>query len=451
MHMSQALSQDIPFHLQGNFAPVSEEVTATDLPVEGAIPPQLSGLYVRNSANPVTGESGHWFMGDGMVHGVRIEDGRALWYRNRYVQTPYLENPEIQRMSASGVDRTVSKANTHVIGHAGRILALEEGSFPYVLDRELATIGPDDFGGRLRTALTAHPKICPVTGELLAFGYGQAAPYLVYHRFSADGKLVQSTDITVPGPTMMHDFAITETKALFLDLPVVFDLELAMSGSMPYHWSDDYGARIGIMPRDGSDADVRWFEVDPCYIFHGLNAYDDGDEVVFDACRSSEVWRQAGQMGGGEGVLSLHRFRFDLTSGNVREETVDDRALEFPRVADSMVGQHHRFGFFVGLAPTAEATPGFSGLVKYDFDTGASARHEFGPGRNSAEPCFVRAEASDPRSDEGWVVSYVHDENTGQTELSILDAQDFEATPVARIALPQRVPYGFHGSWIPER
>jgi carotenoid cleavage dioxygenase len=125
--------------------------------------------------------------------------------------------------------------------------------------------------------------------------------------------------------------------------------------------------------------------------------------------------------------------------------------MEFPRVADAMVGQRHRFGFTLGLAPTDRGAPGFAGLMKLDLDTGASVAHDFGPGRNPAEPCFVAAAGSDPRSDAGFVLSYVHDETAGKTVLSILDASDFGGAPVAEIELPQRVPYGFHGSWIADR
>jgi carotenoid cleavage dioxygenase len=297
-----------PFHLSGNFAPVEREVTAFDLRVEGALPPELTGLYVRQAPNPKTGASPHWFLGDGMLHGVRLERGRAVWYRNRWVETPYLANPGVQRISERGViDRTISKANTHVVRHAGRILALEEGSFPYVVDEQLETLGWTDFDGRLRSAFTAHPKSCPATGELLAFGYGQLPPYLVYLRISPDGRLVQSDEIQVGGPTMMHDFAITTRHALFLDLPVVFSLEDALKGTMPYSWSDDYPARIGVMPRNGSGRDVHWFAVEPCFVFHTLNAYDDGNTVVLDACRYSEIWRKAGDMQSDTDKLTLHR------------------------------------------------------------------------------------------------------------------------------------------------
>jgi carotenoid cleavage dioxygenase len=442
--------EETPFHLQGNFAPVTEEITAFDLDVRGALPPELTGLYVRQSANPKTGRSEHWFLGDGMLHGVRLENGRAAWYRNRYVKTPYLDDPDIARISDTGVmDRTVSKANTHIIRHAGKLLALEEGSFPYIVDEELSTIGVESFDGRLESAFTAHPKTCPVTGELIAFGYGQLAPYLTYLRVSPDGKLVQTEEITVGGPTMMHDFAVSERHAIFMDLPVVFSLEEALKGGMPFQWSDDYPARMGIMPRDGSDADVRWFEVEPCFIFHTLNAYDDGDSVVLDACRSSEVWRNAGEMMG-DGELTLRRFTFDLASGTTKEETLDDRPLEFPRIADARVGQRNRFGFMLDVSQGEDGSPAFRGSVKIDLQTGATQSHSYGEACASGEPVFVPAEGADPDSDEGWLMSYVHDERSEKTQLVVLDASDLSKPPVAEVALPQRVPYGFHGSWMPD-
>lgn len=443
------MTQELPFHLRGNFAPVKEEITAFDLEVEGALPPQLSGLFARNGANPVTGWSPHWFVGHGMVHGVRLEAGRAAWYRNRYVRTPLFEDPELQRISPTGdVNREASSANTHLVAHAGRLMALEEGAYPWLLDSQLETVGCEDFGGKLRTAFTAHPKICPVNGELLAFGYGQFPPYLTYHRISAEGKLLQSEVIEVPGPTMIHDFAITEHHAIFLDLPVVFDLQAALKGTMPFKWDDDYGARIGIMPRNGKGAEVRWFEVEPCYIFHTMNAHEENGAVVVDACRSSEMWREAGDMQGGGGRQTLHRFRLDLASGAVREETLDERGMEFPRIADARVGQKNRYGYTVQFAPASDGSPSFAGHLKFDFQSGKAESHNYGAQCVAGEPVFAPAPGADSDSDEGFVLSYLHDEKSGKSELVVLDASRFESAPVARVKLPQRVPYGFHGSWI---
>src|SRR5215203_6169762 len=205
-----------PLHTAGHIAPVANEIDAVDLPVDGALPPELTGRYLRNGPNPLPGEpSGHWFTGHGMVHGIRLRDGRAEWYRNRWVRTKALAGESM--IGPTGrVDHSVGVANTHVIAHAGRTMALVESSFPHVLTPDLGTVGPFDFDGRLTTAMTAHPKTDPVTGELHFFGYGFAPPFLTYHRLSAAGELVTSAEITVPGPTMMHDFAITHRHAVRL-------------------------------------------------------------------------------------------------------------------------------------------------------------------------------------------------------------------------------------------
>src|SRR6266446_3055558 len=244
MSTSEVLPQaePLPFHLRGNYAPVANEVTAFDLSVQGAIPRELRGRYVRNGPNPKTGQSPHWFQGDGMLHGLALADGRARWYRNRWVRTRAFVD-DARWLGEDGTrDLTVGKANTHIIAHAGRLLALVETSFPTEVTRDLETVGCVDFDGRLTMGMTAHPKICPRTGELHFFAYSFMPPFLTYHRADAGGRLVQSEAIHVPGPTMIHDFALTERHVVFMDLPLVFDLELAMAGSLPYRWSDYYDA-----------------------------------------------------------------------------------------------------------------------------------------------------------------------------------------------------------------
>ena len=217
---------------------------------------------------------------------------------------------------------------------------------------------------------------------------------------------------------------------------------------MPFKWSDEYGARIGIMPRTGTNADVVWFEVQPCYVFHAMNAWDEGDKVVYDVCRMSEIWREAGQMTGGDGDISLHRFTFDLSTGNVKEETLDDRGMEFPRVAAGRVGQKNRYGYTIGLGEGGGDDLQFAGHYKLDLKTGKSELHDFGDGRMPGEPVFVSADGADPDSDEGYVMSFVYDDGSGKSEFVIADASRFSKPPIARVKLPQRVPFGFHGSWI---
>jgi carotenoid cleavage dioxygenase-like enzyme len=436
---------DAPWFLRGNYAPVREERTDLDLEVTGAIPPGLSGRYLRNGSNPRSGSAGHWFFGDGMVHGIRLEAGRAAWYRNRYVRTTKYEGQLDATAPETMMDPTASAANTHVLAHAGRIWALEEGHLPYELTPTLDTVGCDDFGGRLTTAFTAHPKLCPETGELHFFGYGVLAPYLTYHVLDASGALVHSAPITVPGPTMMHDFMITRDHAVFMDLPVVFDLDAAMRGDVPLHWDDGYGARIGVVPRFGTDAQVRWFEVDPCFVFHPLNAYVDGSTVVCDVGRHASMWRASMD---DFPPSFLHRWTFDLDTGAVGEQQLDDVWHAFPRVDDRVVGLRHRYGW--AAAPRAGDWDVFGDdgvIVKYDLEAGTSERYDLGPNAHPGEFVFVRDDDS-AGEDEGWAIGLVYDDTTERSDLVILDARDHAAEPVARVHLPVRVPYGFHGSWI---
>jgi carotenoid cleavage dioxygenase-like enzyme len=434
-----------PWHLTGNYAPVMDELTEHDLAVTGAIPHELDGLYIRNGSNPKSGDAAHWFFGDGMVHGVRISGGRAEWYRNRFVRTSKLESQADATDPATIMDRTASAANTHVIGHAGRILALEEGHFPYLLTNELETIGCEDYDGKLTSAFTAHPKLCPVTGELHFFGYGPLAPFLVYHVLDAQGKLCHSAEIEVPGPTMMHDFIITREHAIFMDLPVVFDIQAAMRGEIPLRWDENYGARIGILPRMGANADVRWFEIDPCYVFHPMNAHAEGNKVVCNVGRHEYMWRDSME---DFAPSYLHRWTFDLDTGTVSEEQLDDVSHGFPRVDDRKVGLKNRFGWATASRPGSQDGSGSPGVIlKYDFEKGGSTMHDFGPSSQPGE--FVFAESGpNAGEDEGWVMGFVYDMERDASDLVILDASDVTAKPTARIHLPRRVPHGFHGSWI---
>ena len=442
---SSPAADSVPFHLSGNYAPVLEEVTAHDLPLVGTVPAGLRGRYLRNGPNPKTGQSPHWFFGDGMLHGVALRGGRAVWYRNRFVRTrAFLEDAQMIGPDGSR-DLTVGRANTHVIAHAGRILALVETSLPTEVTKDLETVGCFDFDGRLTTGMTAHPKLCPRTGELHFFGYSFMPPFLTYHRADAVGRLVQSEAIEVPGPTMVHDFAITERHVVFMDLPVVFDLELAMAGAMPYRWSDEYGARLGLMQRGEASTAVRWFEIEPCYVFHALNAYDDErGGVVMDVARYPELWRS----GFSGPPASLHRWRIDIAGGRVSEQALDDRAIEFPRFDERRVGGLYRYGYAVHTPRGANHALGTS-LIKYDLRDDVSATHDFGPGRVPAEPLFVPASPSATEV-EGWLLTYVYDAARDGSDLVILDAADFTGKPVCTISLPQRVPFGFHGTWLPE-
>jgi carotenoid cleavage dioxygenase-like enzyme len=437
------------FHLEGNYAPVMREVAAEELAVHGAIPRELSGLYLRNGPNPRAGASGHWFFGDGMIHGVALGEGVVRWYRNRWVRTrTFLENAAV--VSPKGeVDLTAGPANTHVVEHAGRIFALVESSHPVELTRDLDTVGACDFDGKLTTAMTAHPKRCPRTGELHFFGYGFVPPYLTYHVLDAAGRLVRSEEVAVAGPTMIHDFAITDRHVIFMDLPVCFDIERAMRGTMPYRWSDDYAAKVGVMSREdgnGSVRGMRWFDVDPCYVFHPMNGYEDSaGNIVLDVARYDTLWRDTADH---FDSARLHRWTIETKSGRVAETPLDDRTIEFPRVDERLIGSENRYGYAVAN-PGGGVNHPTTTLLKYDLRSGRVDEHDFGPGRVPGEGVFAPASGC-AGEDEGWVMTYVYDASEDASDFVVLDAQRFSAPPVAVVRLPQRVPYGFHGSWVPD-
>jgi carotenoid cleavage dioxygenase len=440
-------------YLIGNFAPVKEEVTARDLPVTGAIPPALQGRYLRNGPDPIVDPDPamyHWFTGDGMLHAVELAGGNAVSYRNRWVRTDgavaALGEPAIAGQPDDVFPGGSSSANTHVVAHAGRVLALVEVCLPTEVRPDLSTVGRYDFAGKLHSSMTAHPKIDPITGEMLFFGYDiMGPPWLRYHVVDRTGALVSSADIDIRGPAMVHDFAITEHHVVFFDLPVVFDLNLVGKRPFPFEWRPDYGARVGVMPRRGGNADVRWFDVDLCYVYHPLNAYDDGDTVVLDVVRHETMFADD-LYGPADHLPTLDRWTIDLGAGKVLEERLDDRPQELPRVDERIVGRKHRYGYAPGFGVEDHGVQ-FGGLLKHDLAQGTTEARVFGAGESAGEAVFVPA-SPEAGEDEGWLLSLVYDAGRDASDLVILDATDFTGKEVARVHLPQRVPYGFHGWWL---
>jgi carotenoid cleavage dioxygenase-like enzyme len=415
MSNTEANAGALPFHLAGAFAPVREERTDFDLEVIGEIPADLRGTYVRNGPNPRGGHSPAWFAGDGMLHGVRLEGGRARWYRNRWTAS-------------------VHGPNTNVVRHAGRILALVETRRPVEVTAELEPVGPYDFGGALGSSMTAHPRICPRTGELLFFSYGPSRPHLTYYRADASGRVVHRAAIDLPAMTFMHDFAITERYVVFYVLPVLVGDWRSPS---PLLWADDFPARFGVLPRDGGSEDMRWFDVAPCTISHTVNAFEENGAIVFDAVRAPRIMT----------AHALHRFTFDLATGRADEKMLDPRFLDFPRVHPAVVGARHRYAYTIELCDV-ERGGRFSRTLahQHDLETGTAVVSDFGdamPGE-----CVVAPRPGSAAEGEAWALLFVHQRDGSATELAILDAAKFGSPPVARILLPSRVPFGLHAEWL---
>jgi len=463
--MSRPFPADEPF-LNGNYAPWPMEGEIRDLVVEGEIPREIEGTYFRNGPNPQFRPRGryHWFDGDGMIHALRIRDGRAS-YRNRWVRTARFQLERAAGEALFGgladfgnndprVGSTMTSpnaANTNIVWHAGRLLALWEAGPAHALDpRTLETVGPYDFAGKLAGPLTAHPKLDPETGEMLCFGYSPLPPFLRYHVVARDGRLVRTEEIEVPVPTMMHDFIATRDHVIFMVCPAVFRLENLEKGLPVITWEPELGTRIGVMPRAGGSRDVVWFEADPCYVFHPMNAWSEAGRVVADVCRYPRVPLMPGGGGDEQGMEDLSarltRWTLDLASGTLKEEALDDAPSEFPRLDERRAGLKYRHGYAAGAVPDGHERAGFDAILHYDLEKGTRRAHRVGPQDGVGEPIFV-PRAPDAAEGDGFLLALVYRGAEQRSELLILDAQHVEGAPLARVCLPHRIPFGFHGNW----
>lgn len=455
--------------LTGNLFPVSDELDVTDLPVTGELPPGLQGSFVRNGPNPLFEPIGryHFLDGDGMLHGVTLRDGTAS-YRNRWVRSKGLEAelalgraiypglgnimdfPDPELTGDAGPVKNV--ANTHIIKHAGRWLALWEGGLPTEVTPALDTIGEYDFGGRLRGSMTAHPRLDPRTGEMLCFSYSLFAPYLHYFVIDASGDLVHSVELDLPAPIMMHDFVITEDHAVFLDSPIVFNIESLGHGPM-VSWRPENGTRIGVMPRGGEAGDIRWYEVEPGHVQHFWGGWVEGDRIElcgsrFDAPNfgidpEAPLDQNVADPTPGRPA----RFWVDLERNTAGWEPIDDLGGDFNRINDAYNGVRTRWLYMSAFLQEGRRIGDFDTIVKYDESDGSRTMWTAGPHGHVGESVF----APDPdgkAEDDGWLLNIVYDDERDTSDLVVIDARDVAAGPIATVHLPRRVPFGFHANWF---
>ena len=450
-------------YLAGNFAPVRSE-DDFELKVEGVLPPGLSGVLYRNGPNPQfepRDGNYHWFVGDGMIHAFTVGDGK-LSYRNRWVRTPKWEaehaaghalwgswgNPMTTDPSVLGkVDSAV--ANTNIVHHAGRLMALVESAAPFAISQHgLDPRGFVDFGGKV----TAHPKTDPLTGEMVFFAYADdpmpLSSKVSWGVVDAGGKLLKRETFEAPYCSMIHDFAVTRDHVLIPVLPLTGSLPRAMSGGPVFAWEPDKQGQVAVMRRDEGVAGLRWFDAPPGYVFHVMNAYDQDGTVVADVMRyaSAPLFPRADGARGENAAAYLVRWTFDLAAGTVTEAPLDDLAGEFPRFDERLAGLPYRHGWFVGQT----LKPGdfrANVLAHVDLRTGGRATFVLPEGDAISEAVFTAA-SPEASEGEGWLTAVVYRGRDNVSEFVVFDAQDVAAGPVASARLPRRVPFGFHGNWV---
>ncbi len=492
-------------YLEGNFAPVGQEHDAPSLDViQGAIPPELHGALYRMSPaprfRPRNPTLHHWFDGDGMIDAFHVERGRVS-HRNRWVRTAKLAMEEraghalfggirdllrstslegwlalgftpgeLARMGAglllgkapteAQVGRVLAamdRSNTSIAHMAGRLLTLVEGSPAHEIDpRSLATLGRFDFGGTidpLRGGMVAHPKIEPGTGTIFTFGYWGDRPGLTYHVLGSDGASRLRRDIETPYCAMMHDFSVTATRAIFYHLPAVFHMEDTTGGNT-VRWEPSRGARIGVVPREDASAPVRWYDLPPCAVYHTMNAFDDGAEVVLDIVRYPRLPLFDA---GGENPNApfdeyppghLVRLRLDLATGRTTESVLDDAPCEFPIIDPRHGMRRHRHGWVAARRGPTCGRGIMNAIGHVDFETGEVRYRVLGRSSYTNEPLFIPRSEGAPEGD-GYLITTVYHADQGVSDLVLLDALDLDREPIAVVRTRQRVPYGFHGTWVP--
>jgi len=458
-------------YLNGAWTPLMEEVNAFDLDViEGAIPRDIGGIYLRNTENQVHQPLGrhHPFDGDGMIHQISFRDGRAN-YRNRFVRTRCFgaeqeanaslwgglaDSPSLSKRPGFGAHGSLKdNASTDIVVHNGRALAtMYQCGEGYRLDPEtLDTEGPE--GWVPLDGISAHPKLDEATGELMFFNYSKHAPHLHYGVVDRDNRLTTYMPIPLAGPRLLHDMAFTEHYSILNDMPLFWDAELLKKNVHAARLHKGLPSRFAIVPRRGGD--VRWFEAAPTYVLHWVNAYENGDEIILDGYFQEEPEpkpRDDAPPGYAHMMAyldeysfkpKLHRWRFNLRDGSTKEERLDDAILEFGSINQRVGGRPYRYAY------SMLAEPGwflFNGFARNDLETSKRTEYRLSSNRFASEAPFApRIGAS--HEDDGYLVSFVTDENTGTSECILLDAAHIEDGPVVRIALPHKLCSGTHACW----
>ncbi|XP_068641023.1 carotenoid 9,10(9',10')-cleavage dioxygenase-like isoform X2 [Aristolochia californica] len=430
-----------------------------------------------------------------MIHGLRIKDGSAT-YVSRYVKTSRLKQEEFfstakfmkigdlkglfglfmvnmqllrAKLKIVDVSYGTGTGNTALIYHHGKLLVLSEADKPYVVkvleDGDLQTLGMLDYDKRLSHSFTAHPKVDPYTDEMFTFGYSHTPPYVTYRVITKEGVMLDPVPITIPDPVMMHDFAITENYAIFMDLPLYFQPKEMVKGKLIFTFNTTKKACFGVLPRYAKDeCEIRWFELPNCYIFHNANAWEEGDEIVLVTCRleNPDLDMVSGNLK--EKLENfkneLYEMRFNMKTGAASQKQLSVSAVDFPRINESYTGRKQRFAYGTILDNITKV----KGIIKFDLhvepEAGKSKLEvggnvhgifELGPGRYGSEAIFVPTKPGvSSEEDDGYFIFFVHDESTGKSVVNVINAKTMSPDPIAVVELPNRVPYGFHAFFVSE-
>ncbi|KAI3468214.1 hypothetical protein Pfo_024877 [Paulownia fortunei] len=467
--------------------------------------PLFGGL---KSTKSIFGKSSHtWIEGEGMLHALyfsKDSDGRwKISYNNRHVETdtfklekdrkkpaflPAIEGDSPAVLSAHLLNWSrfglVNKylSNTNVFEHSGKSYSVAENHIPQEIDiLTLETRRNWDTNGAWNRPFTSHPKKAPGTGELVIVGIHPRKPYFELGVISADGdKLLHQVDLKLNRCCLCHEIGVTRRYNVIMDFPLTLDINRLISGEPLIKYNKERYARIGIMPRYGDADSVQWFEVEPSCTFHIINCYEHDNEVVVLACRArnsiipgpdfglnkfewfSKGFKQIGtldeigEISEDESFFSrVYEWRLNMHTGEVAEKnlTGTEYSMDFPMINEKYSGNKNKFGYTQVINSNASSKSGDHDLVKLLYleqvqELIKVEYHKFAENTFCSGAAFV-AKSGKAEEDDGWIITYVHNEDSNTSQVHIVDAKNFSNEPVAKITLPSRVPYGFHGAFMP--
>lgn len=447
-----------PF-LQGNYAPLQNENYFENITsIIGEIPQELNGVLYRNGPNPLFPDnSKHWFEGDGMLHMFTFCQGK-ISYRNRWVMT---ERYKLERQAGKALLKGYSEkpdpsihisrntANTNIIQHGGKLLALQETSCATEINpHDLSTIGEWNYAGQIPD-MSAHPHFDAATGDMHNFAYMPGSNDINYYIFHSKGLLTKSETFSAPFSSFLHDFFITKDYAIFPAHPLTFDIQRPKLGKPVLMWEPELGSHLGIMPQNGRAKDIIWINMNACHAYHYMNAYQEGNNIILDGLKAARANLFPDSKGhipaAGECPPHLTRWTINLDHKKVTEQQLDSIPGEFPRFDERFTGLPYRHGFIAGRTG-AKPLLGFNAIIHYDLKNHSQTIREFEECAMVSEPVFVPKHKNSEEGD-GFILALIYVPERDCSDLYILDAMNIDKEPLAIVQLPQRVPNGFHGNW----
>lgn len=428
-----------------------DEFETTTLKFSGIIPKYLNGLLLRIGSNPIDVKNPtlfEWYLGDGMIHGLKLQDGDAIWFKSKMLATDFVQNRKAQSHLKGYRRGAHDVVNTNIFKHAGKLWAvIEAGAFPICLDDELNGERYQFFNSDADLPFTAHPRKDIKTGHLHAICYDALERENAYYQvIDQHGDLIHVTQISLKHGPMIHDCLITDCEVIIFDFPLIFSVKHLLQGkSVPYQWNDQHQARLGILPKYGHAEQIQWINLDPCFVFHAANAFrDEHNQIILDVMVHHTNFEHSLHAAYEQQNARLERWTIDSELSAINRIILDSRIQEFPKIDERFTGLKYRYLYTLAFPKNASL---FNFLCIYDLEMNKNMTYDFGISWAIGEVVFV-PESKQSAEGDGFLMAYLHHLDGEDSKVVILKVNGLDILLQAEIDLAVRVPLGFHCNWV---